>query len=111
MCAFEIRIEHGLLEFRIAHAPAELVRKHRRLSGRIDNYVRVKLFARAVLHLHLDANGTISFKQHLLHQHALMYSRTLLRRMVDQQVIEFSARDLPGDSTFVMHRLEEIERP
>jgi hypothetical protein len=110
MCAFEIRIKHGFLKFRIAHAPAELVREHRQLSGRIDNDVCVELFARAVLHLHFNTNRTISLKQHLLHQHALMYSRTLLSSMINQEVIEFRARHLPGDSTLVMHRFEEVER-
>src|ERR1700741_813532 len=30
--------------------------------------------------------------------------------MVDQQVIELRARDLPGDGAFVMYRFEEIKR-
>ena len=42
MRAFEIGIEHRLLELRIAHAPAKFVREHRALSGRIDDDLGVR---------------------------------------------------------------------
>jgi len=35
----------------------------------------------------------------------------LVGRVVNQQVIELRARDLPGDRALMMHGLEEIERP
>ena len=40
-----------------------------------------------------------------------MHNRALLSSMIDQQVIELRARDLPRDGTLVMHRFKEIERP
>jgi hypothetical protein len=40
-----------------------------------------------------------------------MYSNALLSSVIDQQVIKLRARDLPRDSTLVMDRFEEVERP
>src|SRR5687767_15118135 len=110
MHIFPIRIEHGLFEFRISDAPAKLVRKHRALSSRIYNNVCIKLLAGAVLHLHLDADGAISFEEHLLDQHTLMHNSALFLSVIDQHVIEFGTRDLPRHRAFVMHTLEEVER-
>src|SRR5687768_9215617 len=110
MRAFEVRIKHRLFEFRIAYAPAKPVRQHRRLSSRVNNNFRKELLTRAVLHLHLDADRTIFFKQNLLDLHALMDHRALIGRVVDQQLIKLGARHLPGNGTLVMHSFKEIER-
>src|SRR6185369_4977159 len=110
MRAFKVRVEHPLLQFRIANAPAKLVREHRHLASRIDNHFGVELLTRAVLHLHFDTHSAIAFKEHLLHEHALMHNRPLFGSMIDQQMIELRARDLPGDGAFVMDSLEEIKR-
>src|ERR1700752_396966 len=111
MCALKIGIKHSLLELRIAYAPAKLVREHRTLTSGIDDDFRIELLTRAVLHLHFDANRSIAFKEHLLHLDSLMHHHTLLGSMINQQVIELCARDLPGDSAFVMHGLKEVKRP
>ena len=39
-----------------------------------------------------------------------MHNSALLRRVIDQHVIELRTRHLPGDCAFVMHGFEEIER-
>src|ERR1043165_909055 len=111
MRALEVRVKHRLLEFRIAHTPAKLVREHSHLAGRIDNHFSEVLLTRAVLHLHFDTHGAIAFKEHLLHEHALVYNRTLLGSVIDQEMIELRARDLPRDRAFVVHCFEEVERP
>src|SRR5688500_15338184 len=110
MRALEIRVEHTFFEFRIANAPAKLVREHRTLSSGIYHDFRIKLLTRAVLHLHFDADRLIAFKEHLLDQNTLMHHGALFGRMIDQQVIELRPRDLPGDGTLVMDGLEEVER-
>src|ERR1044071_2973395 len=110
MRALEVGIDHSLFEFWIAHAPTKLIREHRHLASRIDNHFGKELLMRAVLHLHFDTNGAIAFKEHLLHKHALMHNRTLIGSMIDQQMIEFRARDLPRDGAFVMDSLEEVKR-
>src|SRR6185295_8597450 len=110
MRALEVGVEHGLLEFRIADAPAKLVREHRHLASRINNHFGKKLLTRAVLHLHFNTYGAIAFKEHLLHEHALVHNGTLVGRVIKQQMIELRARDLPRDGAFVMNSLEEVKR-
>ena len=49
-------------------------------------------------------------KEHLFHEHALVYNGTLVGSMINQQMIELRARDLPRDGAFVMNSLEEVKR-
>jgi len=60
--------------------------------------------------LHLDTNRAIPFKEHLLYKHTLMHNRALFSRVINQQMIELRARDLPRDSALVVHSLKEVER-
>src|SRR6185369_5967191 len=109
MRSFVVRIDHGLFELRIAHAPAKLVRQHRALAGGVYDHFGEELFERAVLHLHFNTNRTVAFKKHFPHEHTLVRNHALLGRVVNEQVIEFRACHLPGDGAFVMYRLEEVE--
>src|SRR5262249_9728158 len=108
--ALKIGIEDALFEFWIAYAPAKPVRQHCTLAGRVDDYPGVKTLERAILHPHFDANCLVAFKKYLLDGCTLVHRSALISSVFDEQLIEFGAGHLPGDGTFMVHRLEEIKR-
>src|SRR6185295_18074316 len=84
--------------------------ENRLLSRCVDDHFCVKGFKRAVLHLNLDADGSIALEEHSLDRRALIDDRALLRCVFQKKLVELRASHLPGHRALVMIRFEEIKR-
>ena len=105
-----VRPQGGLLEFRIPVAQAEAVDDERTLAAGVDDDLRPHLALRFVLGLHPNADGLLLLEEHLQHPRALVNLHAVLAGVVEVELVELAADDLPRLRRLVRLVVPEVER-